>query len=665
MRKFKTVAASAFAAAAAASLLAFGASAAFAAETEDVELSLIEPIIEVSVGQPSDEGFFWTLAEPFVNDPFTAVSSSSIVNENQYWAYTTGLAKAWESYQCDNDVVIAVIDSGATTVHEDLNANVLHDLAWDAYTSQDVEETYLGKPLDTTAGKLGDVASNGHGTHVSGIAAARANNGVGLAGASYNASILPINAVNPANGSGSLKAVIRAYNYIFNLVDSGKANVRVVNLSMGAYYTSSGRTSLDIELEAIIEKARDKYGIATVCAAGNRAKTEKLYPSDYDACISVTALEPDGTNWISSDYNEYKDISAPGDSIWSAKAAYKEIVEEPEEEGDASGDSAEPVNPDASDESIAAPEQGANTDEEAEDAASSEAAGLAALSSSTDGVYDEYSCMSGTSMAAPIVSGTIALMFAVEPDATVDEVCEALYATATPIVDPEHDRSETSGSHGALDAKAAIDYLVEHHYKKFVDVKEANWFFEAVNFATKNGIMNGDNDGSGKFRPNDGLKREEAAAVLYNYFGSGAPVFENGEPVPETAHTDVVQGAWYANAVNWVVAMGYMNGHAGTTEFGVGDILSRQELACLMVNVTGTDLEAIDLDDTKFLALPDHEDTSNWAKPSVVWATSQGVINGKDIDGVRLLAPKEPVTRAEMAAVMMNTITSGLLSGEE
>lgn len=676
MSKTKKAARSVFAAVLATSLVASGAGTAFATQSEvdDVELPLIEPVVESTVGQPLDQGGFWMLAQSVVNDPFTAVSTSSTTYMNQYWAYSTNLVEAWETYQGSNDVVIAVVDSGALTVHEDLYDNILHDLAWDAYNQT---------PLDTTLGKGGDVAANGHGTHVAGIAAAVANNGKGLAGASFNCSLLPINAVNPASGSGSLRALIRAYEYIFELVDAGKANVRVVNLSMGAYYTSSGRTPLDIELEAIIQKARDKYGIATVCAAGNKAKTEKLYPSDYDACISVTALEPDGTNWVSSDYNEYKDISAPGEHIWSAKATPLEVVEEDEEvdngvtegtdfedesgenpsdEGATGGDS---TGEDAS-EPAETPEATTPSDSDTpEDPATGEGSDVAksssleTLSSATDGIYDEYSCLSGTSMAAPIVSGAVALMFSAFPDATVDEVCEALYATAAPVVDSEVDRSEVSGSAGALDAKAALDYLDEHHYKKFVDVKEGNWFFEAVNFATKNGIMNGDADGSGKFRPNDGLKREEAAAVLYNYFG-------NGETAPATDHTDVKQGAWYDDAVNWVVANGLMTGHAGTTRFGVGDMLSRQELACLMVNVVGVDLETAELDDTKFLALPDHGDTRFWAEPSVIWATSQGVINGvANPDGTRSLMPQKAVTRAEMAAVMMNAITSGLLSGEE
>ena len=637
MHKTKTAIAGFLALALAASCAPFGAAAAFAApaDGEDVELELIEPVADDPNAKPFGEDGFWTLAQPFVNDPFTAISNPTPSYENQYWAYTTRLLEAWEAYGCESDVAIAVIDSGAMTVHEDLHANVLHDLAWDAYVNeqeQTVGADYLGKPLDVSLGKGGDCAANGHGTHVSGIAAAVANNGVGLAGASYNAKLIPINVVG-ATGAASLNSVIRAYKYVFSLIDSGKANVRVVNLSLGSTQKSADRW----DLEEVIIKAREEYGIVTVCAGGNDGVTSKIFPGDYDACISVTALEPDGTNMEESDYNEFKDISAPGRYIWSAKATELEVVTPPAVEDEIQVDNgAEGTGEDAS-----------------------------ALSSATDGIYDEYKSMGGTSMAAPVVSGAVAFMLSVVPDATPDEVCEALYATATPIVDPDNDRSQTSGSAGALDAKAAVDYLVEHHYKKFSDVSEGDWFFDAVRFATDNGIMNGDK-GATTFRPNSEIKREEAAAVLYNYFAKGSPVFENGEVAPAAPHTDVEQGEWYSDAVNWVVAMGYMNGHAGTDRFGVGEMLTRQELACLMINITGTDLETVQLDDTKFLALPDHADTEGWAEPSMIWVTSQGIINGsKNPDGTRFLLPKKGVTRAEMAAIMMNAITNGLLSSGE
>ena len=51
--------------------------------------------------------------------------------------------------------------------------------------------------------------------------------------------------------------------------------------------------------------------------ASGQAITAACYPSDFDECLSVTALDEDGSNATFSDYNAAKDISAPGVNILS------------------------------------------------------------------------------------------------------------------------------------------------------------------------------------------------------------------------------------------------------------------------------------------------------------------------------------------------------------
>ncbi len=188
-------------------------------------------------------------------------------------------------------------------------------------------------------------------------------------------------------------------------------------------------------------------------------------------------------------------------------------------------------------------------------------------------------------------------------------------------------------------------------YSYASDVVAGSWYVQSYEYVMSHGIMNGNDDGT--FAPGRDLKREEAAAVLYNYLG-------NGEMVPPTDHRDVPPGRWYSEAVSWCVAKGYMTGYAGTDKFGVGKYLTRQELACIVARVANANLSLANA--SKYNSLGDNGKTSSWARDSLVWAVDKGIINGKDAaDGSKLLAPKDNVTRAQIAAIMMNSISRGIM----
>ena len=539
------------------------------AATPEATASPISPTSDTSTASP-----------PRANDPF-AQTSSPATNPNQYWLYNATLTDAWNSATTDGSVTVAILDSGVRANHEDLSANVLRNVAYDAF---------YDKPLNFNDANQGDL--NGHGTHVAGIIAGVANNGIGIAGGSFNANIVPIKVTSDENSKASTQSLVMGYEYMLSLVETGKCpNIRVVNMSLGSYDSALN----DSLLKSSITRARNEFGVVTVCAGGNgnsvTPRTDPSFPSDFEACVAVTALEPDGTNIVWSDYNQYKDISAPGRNIWSTYIRENSLANGP------------------------------------------------------------YASLSGTSMASPLVAGSFALLFAAVPDATVDEACEAVYATARAIDDPVNDRRQTSGSHGAIDVAAALDYLEANHVKHFADVHEYDWFYDTVNYATTNGIMNG-YAGTNLFGPNDVMTREQAAAVLYNYLGHGAIA-------PAAPQADINQTDWYARPVNWAIATGYMNGYDSRT-FGVGDSLTREQVACIIANVTGN--STTQANPAKFNALPDHNATSSWARTCVTWAVDKGVINGvNQPNGTRLLNPGGTATRAEMAAVIKNAIFSGLL----
>ena len=538
-----------------------------AASIADEQAEGDEDISAQALGMPNDD-YVYT-RDP--NEPY-----------NQYWLYTTRVTRAWNLVHTDNTVTVATLDTGVDFDHADLEDNLLMDYAWDAYNS---------KPLSASVPN-GDRI--GHGTMVAGIISARANNGIGLAGASFNATILPVKVFNDTGAPEATTAsVLSGYKYVVDLATSKTIpNLRVINTSFGSYNTSSssGYCLKDEALRKAIVSAKNA-GIVTVCSGGNgkdgKPRTDNIYPADFDECVAVTALNTDNTNCYWSDYNKKKNISAPGLLVTTTDA--------------------------------------------------------------TGG----YSKASGTSMAAPIVSGVFALLFAAVPAATVDDACNAVYATATPISDAENDRTDISGSHGAIDASAAVEALEGLGRTAFSDVHPGEWFYNAVYFAKAHGIMNGVGD-TGEFQPSAPTTRAQAATVLYN-------VYSKGEVASSCNKPDVDQSEWYANAVNWCVAHGIMTGYDdGSNTFGPNDSLTREQMCKVLAIATKADYASAD--PAKYNALLGTEETDEWARPFVVWAVDEGLVNGVDNhDGTHTLDPLGLVYRCQTAQIFTNAITAGIM----
>ena len=538
-----------------------------AASITDEQAEGDEDISTQALGMPNDD-YVYT-RDP--NEPY-----------NQYWLYTTRITRAWNLVHTDNTVTVATLDTGVDFDHADLEDNLLMDYAWDAYNS---------KPLSASVPN-GDRI--GHGTMVAGIISARANNGIGLAGASFNATILPVKVFNDTGAPEATTAsVLSGYKYVVDLATSKTVpSLRVINASFGSYntYSSSGYCLKDEALRKAIVSAKNA-GIVTVCSGGNgkdgEPRTDNIYPADFDECVAVTALNTDNTNCYWSDYNKKKNISAPG------------------------------------------------------------------LLITTTDTTGGYSKASGTSMAAPIVSGVFALLFAAEPVATVDDACNAVYATATPISDAENDRTDISGSHGAIDASAAVEALEGLGRTAFSDVHPGEWFYNAVYFAKAHGIMNGVGD-TGEFQPSAPTTRAQAATVLYN-------VYSKGEVASSCNKPDVDQSEWYANAVNWCVAHGIMTGYDdGSNTFGPNDSLTREQMCKVLAIATKADYASAD--PAKYNALLGTEETDEWARPFVVWAVDEGLVNGIDNhDGTHTLDPLGLVYRCQTAQIFTNAINAGIM----
>lgn len=178
------------------------------------------------------------------------------------WGIRKVRAEAAWNAGTGHGVTIAVVDSGVDPMHEDLHANIVP--GYD-FVDNDAD------PSDAA----------GHGTHVAGIAAAVANNGVGVAGVAPNAKIMPVRVLDE-EGSGSLSRIEQGVRWA---VDHG---ADVVNLSLSSDFITEFLTGGTLTDAVNYAWSR---GVVAVISAGN----EGLFRSELQRAkaIVVTATTPD------------------------------------------------------------------------------------------------------------------------------------------------------------------------------------------------------------------------------------------------------------------------------------------------------------------------------------------------------------------------------------
>ena len=249
-------------------------------------LAAAEAIRDNELGRTSTRVMSFERDEPvhllWTNDPYRPQQwALNEVSYEQSWPISTGAG-----------VTVAVIDTGVLGTHQDLIGSVVPgvDYASDAATVD-------------PAGN-GEVDPGGHGTHVAGIIAAHANNGVGIAGAAPGAKIMPIRVLD-ASGSGSTSAVADGIIYA---ADHG---ARVINLSLGGPGVSP-------TMETAMQYALSKQ-VVVFAAAGNSYTdgSPATYPAAYPEAIAVGAVDSTLHHAYFSNADPYVGVVAPGAGIWS------------------------------------------------------------------------------------------------------------------------------------------------------------------------------------------------------------------------------------------------------------------------------------------------------------------------------------------------------------
>jgi serine protease len=307
---------------------------------------------------------------------------------------------AWEK-STGAGVVVAVIDTGVRP-HADLADNLLRgrDFITDTFIARD------GNGRDEDPADPGDWSGAGqcyygspaarsswHGTHVAGTIAAVAGNRVGVAGVAFDAKVLPVRVLGRCGGYSSdiADGMVWAAGGSVAGQPANPNPARVLNLSLG------GGGSCSTTYRNAIATVRG-LGAVVVVAAGNQASDAGVHqPASCPGVIAVAAVKRNGGRASYSNYGAVVDLAAPG--------------------GDTDAGILSTLN----------------------------------AGGTTPGA-DSYGSYRGTSMAAPHVAGTVALMLARNPRLTPDEVETRLKESARPFPAA----CGQCGS-GLLDANAAVD----------------------------------------------------------------------------------------------------------------------------------------------------------------------------------------------------------------
>ena len=175
--------------------------------------------------------------------------------------------------------------------------------------------------------------------------------------------------------------------------------------------------------------------------------------------------------------------------------------------------------------------------------------------------------------------------------------------------------------------------------KNFSDVDLDAWYHPAVDFVLKEGIMNGNTDGT--FEPEASLTRAMLVQILYNI---------EGRPEVETdkSFTDVAEDDWFYNAILWAaengIVLGYDNG-----AFGAEDNVTREQMVTILYRYAGEPEVT-----AQEIVFADSDLISEWAVDAVLWAYENKLVQGVGND---MFDPAGDSQRAAAAQIMMNYFT--------
>ncbi len=219
----------------------------------------------------------------------------------QQWALAKiGAPAAWDLSTGSPDVIIAFIDSGIDTAHEEFAGRlwVNDDPAGGGDNdSNGYADDINGWNFVTKSANIAD--SSGHGTQVAGVAGAASNNGKGIAGLCWQCRLMIVTAMQPS-GAANYSDIAEAVKY------ASSNGAQVINISLGGYADSQ------VLRDAITEAS---VTALVVAGAGNDDSASPFYPAAYTQVMAVAATDADDKKPVFSNYGQWVDVSAPGVNI--------------------------------------------------------------------------------------------------------------------------------------------------------------------------------------------------------------------------------------------------------------------------------------------------------------------------------------------------------------
>jgi serine protease len=315
----------------------------------------------------------------------------------QQWHYYESVGginapAAWDITTGSNTIVVAILDTGVTD-HPDLIGRSVPGLGYDFVAA---DRSNDGDGRDNNPRDPGDWCdgrnSSWHGTHVAGTIGAISNNGMGVAGINWNSPLLHVRVMGTCGG------------YESDVIDGMRwaAGLAVPGVPTNAYparvlnLSLGGSGQCPSHWQSAINDATARGAVVVVAAGNSNRDAANDTPAGCNGVITVAATDRNGSRAWFSNFGAAVEISAPGVDVLSTW----------------------------------------NTGTTTPGAAA-------------------YAQMSGTSMAAPHVSGVVSLMLSRNPSLTPAQVLAILQQTARPFPGGSTCTTSLCGS-GIVDAAAAV-----------------------------------------------------------------------------------------------------------------------------------------------------------------------------------------------------------------
>jgi len=541
-----------------------------------VEAAHVDPLIQLDPGTPLR--LLDHLNPTSVNDPGVGL---------QWHLSALGLSEVWGQTSGDG-VVVAIIDSGVSTGGEDLDCHLFVS----PYNA-----------IDRTTGMAAAADDNGHGTHVAGTVAQCTDNGVGVAGVAFDATLMPVKMLDE-NGSGGMSDLARG------IVWAQEHGADVINLSLGTNLPPGCTDCTGMVDDAIEAAVAD--GVVIVAASGNDDISVVSYPAGHPDVIAVGATDFNNLRAPYSNRGSALDLVAPG------------------------GDLDQDVNGDTFGDGV--------------------------LQESFFGGAWNYYFSHGTSMAAPHVSGAVALLLAAHPEFDRGSVEQVLEETALDLGAAGFDSSYGHGFlqiHSALtfdlvapvwdpDSEIAVDEFGQHHLRVSWDPADDNEGVIAYRVTVGGAVVSTQ---SGRQLTVTGLQ----PGSVYRFEVEARDAVGNWS-VPLVANIQTArfffdtEGHLFDDDIDWLSGMDVTRGcnPPANDLFCPDDPVTRGQMAAFLVRALG--LEA-----NTHPGFSDVGSSSTFVTDIGKLATA-GITRGCDPPGNDRFCPDDSVTRAQMAAFLVRAL---------